>query len=220
MFGLEIRRRPEPDVWKGLAAGVAAGLVATAVMTTFQNVWKEVSKTMTAEKGEEESGGAGDGSTKKGERKGDATKDPGSRSAAASKGQGKESSKESSSGGDQEGANATEVVASKISEEVFDHELAKKEKEQAGLAVHYGFGTVIGAAYGVAAELLPPVTAGAGAIYGATVWLGADETVLPILGLAKGPTEYPASMHAYGLAAHLVYGVTAEMVRRMVRHVL
>lgn len=117
-------------------------------------------------------------------------------------------------------SNPTVTVASRISEGAFGHRLAGEEKEMAGLAVHYSFGTLIGALYGVAAELLPPVTAGAGSLYGAGVWLGADEGTLPALGLSKPPSAYPPSTHAYGLAAHLVYGVTAELVRRVVRPIL
>jgi hypothetical protein len=194
-------------------------------MTTFQNVWKEVSKTMTPGDGGRD-GAAGDegGSTS---AKRSNAKNPGSRSdarstatkrgAAARKGSQHSSGKKEQEEGD---GNTTEVVAEKISEAVFSHHLAGEEKELSGKAVHYGFGTMIGGAYGIAAELLPPVTTGAGALYGAGVWLGVDETVLPVLGLSKGPTEYPVSIHAYGLAAHVVYGVTAEVVRRMVRHVL
>jgi hypothetical protein len=43
---------------------------------------------------------------------------------------------------------------------------------------------------------------------------------VPLLGLAKGPTEYPVSTHAYALASHLVYGMTAEMSRRALRRVM
>jgi len=43
---------------------------------------------------------------------------------------------------------------------------------------------------------------------------------LPLLGLSKGPTEYPLSIHVYALASHFVYGLTAEAVRRAVRNAL
>ena len=74
--------------------------------------------------------------------------------------------------------------------------------------------------YGAAAEVFPEVTAGAGLPYGAVVWLGADEGVVPLLGLSKAPNEYPVSTHAYALASHLVYGLTTEIVRRGVRNIL
>ena len=66
----------------------------------------------------------------------------------------------------------------------------------------------------------PEVTAGAGLPFGTAFWLVADETAVPLLGLAKGPTEYPVSTHVYALASHLVYGLTAELVRRVVCNML
>jgi len=36
----------------------------------------------------------------------------------------------------------------------------------------------------------------------------------------KGPTVYPISTHAYALASHLVFGLTAEVVRSTVRRAL
>jgi len=64
------------------------------------------------------------------------------------------------------------------------------------------------------------VTAAAGVPFGAVFWLTADEAAVPLLGLAKAPTEYPVSTHVYALASHLVYGLTAELVRRTVRDAL
>jgi putative membrane protein len=74
--------------------------------------------------------------------------------------------------------------------------------------------------YGALAEVTPQVTAAGGLPFGAGFWLLADEISVPLLGLSKGPTEYPVSTHVYALASHLVYGVTAELGRRAVRNVL
>jgi putative membrane protein len=115
---------------------------------------------------------------------------------------------------------ATVETAKVISKEVFGHELQESEKESAGAAVHYAFGTVTGGLYGALAEVTPQVTTATGLPFGAAFWLIADEITVPLLGLSKGPTEYPASTHAYALASHLVYGVTAELGRRAVRQVL
>jgi hypothetical protein len=124
-------------------------------------------------------------------------------------------------GGDvQEQDDATVETAKVISTKVFGHELQESEKESAGAAVHYAFGTVTGGLYGALAEVTPQVTAAAGLPFGAAFWLVADEITVPALGLSKGPTEYPVSTHAYALASHLVYGVTAELSRRAVRQVL
>lgn len=121
---------------------------------------------------------------------------------------------------DQADDNAAERVASAISETVFDRELTEGEKEKAGAAVHYGFGISTGAIYGAAAEVAPSVTACSGLVFGAAVWLVADEAVVPALGLSKPPTQYPLSIHAYALSSHLVYGLTSEVVRRAARRIM
>lgn len=108
-------------------------------------------------------------------------------------------------------------AASAISEGLFNHKLTESEKRIAGPAVHYSLGAGVGGLYGVAAEIVPEVTAGAGLPFGAAFWLVVDEGAVPLLGLAKGPTKYPVSTHAYALTSHFVYGLTAELVRRVVR---
>ena len=115
---------------------------------------------------------------------------------------------------------ATVKTASAISEAVFGHSLTVKEKEIAGPIVHYAVGTTAGAVYGLAAEYEPDVTTLAGIPFGAAFWMVVDEGALPLLGLAKGPTAYPISTHAYALASHLVFGLTVEVVRSTVRRAL
>lgn len=115
---------------------------------------------------------------------------------------------------------ATVETAKAISKGVFGHELQESEKKPAGAAVHYAFGAVSGGVYGALAEISPQVTTAAGLPFGAAFWLVADEVTVPLLGLSKGPTEYPVSTHAYALASHLVYGVTTELSRRALRQVL
>lgn len=107
-------------------------------------------------------------------------------------------------------------TASAISEGVFDHKLTESEKQIAGPAVHYALGTGVGGLYGAVAELAPKVTTGAGLPFGAVFWLVVDEGAVPVLGLSKGPTQYPLSTHVYALASHFVYGLTTELVRRVV----
>ena len=112
---------------------------------------------------------------------------------------------------------ATVKAAEKVSQALFDHSLQDGEKGWAGNAVHYTTGGTSGAVYGLVAEFAPAVTVGAGVPFGTAVWLGIDEAAVPLLGLAKGPTEYPVSTHAYALASHFVYGLTTEVVRRALR---
>ena len=112
---------------------------------------------------------------------------------------------------------ATVKAASTVSEKLFGHRLAPSEKQIAGAAVHYAVGATAGIVYGVASEFLPEVTSGFGLAFGTAFWLVIDEGVVPALGLAKRPAEYPLSIHAYALASHLVFGATAEGTRRLLR---
>ena len=177
----------EGDVWKGLAAGLVGGLVASWTMNRFQDVWFK----LTEEFGQaEEHSSARDGGGE---------------------------SQQAQGGGVEQTDDATVKTASAVSEGIFDHKLTKSEKKIAGPAVHYAFGTAVGGLYGAVAEIAPEVTSGAGLPFGAAFWLVADETAVPLLGLSKGPTAYPIGTHAYALASHFVYGLTAEAVRRAVR---
>jgi Protein of unknown function (DUF1440) len=183
--------RDEADVWKGLVAGLAGGLVASWTMNRFQAVWSRVAEGF--------------------------EKPHGAQSMKPSEGQGAGQTSEEDK---EEQDDATVKAARAVSEGIFGHELEESEKEAAGAVVHYAFGTAVGGLYGAVAELSPEVTTGAGVPFGAAFWLVADETAVPLLGLAKGPTEYPVSAHVYALASHLVYGLTAEFVRRTVRDAL
>ena len=184
----------EGNVVKGLAAGIIGGLVASAVMNEFQ---KFLSKKML---GEERSHGAQ--SLQQG---------------APRRGAGRMLEKHGKEDSDDD---AAERLANTISVGIFDHELTKREKDISGTAFHYAYGTSMGAVYGAAAEVLPHATTGRGLPYGALIWVGADEGIVPLLGLSKTSAEYPLSIHASALASHLVYGLTVEIVRNAVRKAL
>jgi putative membrane protein len=112
---------------------------------------------------------------------------------------------------------ATVVVAEAISSKVFHHQLTPQEKQPAGQAVHYAYGSGAGALYGAAAEIMPSVTAGHGTLYGTGLWFAGDEVAVPLLRLSEPPTQTPATTHVYALASHLVYGLTLETVRSVLR---
>lgn len=185
------RGEAAPDVWKGLAAGLIGGLVASWSMNQFQAAWTK------AAEGFEKPHGAQSMQPSEGEN------------ASNASGESKEQQDD-----------ATVKAARAISEGVFGYELKDSEKRAAGAAVHYAFGAATGGLYGAVAEVVPSVTTAAGLPFGTAFWLVADETAVPLLGLSKGPREYALSTHAYALASHLVYGLTAELTRRAVRHAL
>lgn len=178
--------RDVKNVWKGLAAGLIGGLVASWTMNRFQDGWSRLAQ---------------------GNRTSPRAQGPLSNHLECD-----ERAEASSEPED----DTTVRTASAISEGVFDHKLTQREKKIAGPAVHYALGTGVGGLYGAVAEVAPKVTTGAGLPFGAVFWLVVDEGAVPILGLSKGPTQYPPSTHVYALASHFVYGLTTELVRRAV----
>ena len=116
----------------------------------------------------------------------------------------------------EEGEPATSRAADAVAEVVTGAPLPEDEKPFGGQAVHYALGVLLGAAYGVAAEFRPSVTAGFGTVFGAGTALLLDEGAVPAVGLGGAPWEGPVSTHVYAFASHTVFGVTAEAVRRAV----
>lgn len=176
---------------KGLAAGFAAGIAAAWVMNQFQSMLADVMR------GPEKPHGA-------------QTLQEGSPHHGIAR-------ELQEQGTDENEDNAAIRAGTAMAELVADKKLTRSEKQVAGAVAHYAMGAVSGAIYGVAAEIVPPSTAGVGLPFGAVVWLSADEAIVPALGLSKGPSEYPLSTHAYALASHLVFGASTELVRRAVR---
>lgn len=178
------------NLWKGAAAGLAAGLAGTWVMTQFQNLSGKLEKVLESDDPKDPQHAADRGKPESGERR------------------------------EEEEDDATVKAADAISRGLFHRELTREEKKKAGPALHYGFGTLTGVAYGALAEVAPAVTRGAGVPFGTAVWLGADEIAVPAFRLAGPPTSHPPSVHARALAAHWVYGLTTETVRRLLRRAL
>lgn len=117
----------------------------------------------------------------------------------------------------QEGS--TEVVARHLAQAA-GKEIPPESKKQAGQAVHFSFGTLMGIAYGVTAEFLPEISSGGGTAFGTMLFLGADEVAVPALRLAPPPTETAPTDHLQHWAAHVVYGGTLELARGILRRLL
>jgi uncharacterized membrane protein YagU involved in acid resistance len=91
------------------------------------------------------------------------------------------------------------------------------EKEPASYIVHFAFGTLMGAIYGISTEYLPVANLGYGLLHGIGLWGGADALAVPALGLSSPVTERSGGELAYEVLAHAVYGVSSEGARRLVR---
>jgi putative membrane protein len=115
---------------------------------------------------------------------------------------------------------STVKVADRISRATTDHELPQEQKQTAGNAVHYGFGTLMGGVYGTLSCLLDEAPFGTGILFGMGLWLAADEFVLPYLNLSKRPQEKDLKEHLYEASMHAVYGLTLDAVNQLRRKVV
>jgi putative membrane protein len=88
---------------------------------------------------------------------------------------------------------------------------------EAGPIVHYTFGAIAGGLYGGLAEYSSVVTSGFGTSFGGILFSVADFLAVPAV---NPPMDQPASAQASPFAAHFVYGVSTELVRRMLRMLL
>jgi putative membrane protein len=180
------------NVCRGMVAGMLAGCAASWLMTTLGNTGKAQAKPQ-SQRGRGESGRGTHQSSarrKASENGGVAVEEP------------------------------TVATAQVVARKMFERELSSDEKRIAGPAVHFAYGSLVGALYGGVAEILPSVGAGLGLPFGAALWLLGDEIAVPALGLGKSPAEITPDKHADALASHFVYGITTDVLRRVLRHVV
>ena len=111
---------------------------------------------------------------------------------------------------------STQRAADSVAKALTGSDLADADKPLAGQAAHYALGISLGVAYGIAAAFRPFVTVGSGAAMGVAVATLLDEGVVPAMGFGKAPWKTSASSHFYSYASHLVFGVSAELVRSQV----
>lgn len=185
------RRRHKPNVVRGVVTGIAAGIAATLIMDQFQKLTSAGKKAA-----EKQIRLARHESEEAIER---------------------DQQQKEQEAGKQEGS--TEKVARKIAE-VAGKEIPPDEKKKAGQAVHYAFGTLMGAFYGVTAELVPEVTTGGGTAYGTLLFLAADEVAVPTFQLSPPATQTAPTDHLQHWAAHVVYGGSLELIRSLLRKLM
>jgi uncharacterized membrane protein YagU involved in acid resistance len=123
--------------------------------------------------------------------------------------------------GQESGEDATMKTADAIVSTVTGgRHLTFEQRQKGSPVVHYAFGAIMGGVYGALAEASPAATAGFGTAFAGALFAGADLVAVPALHLSASPAEVPASTLVTPFAAHLVYGVATEGVRRLVRAIL
>jgi hypothetical protein len=94
-------------------------------------------------------------------------------------------------------------------------DLTDDQAQSGGRLGHYATGTALGLFYALAAEREPRIASAAGLPLALGTMVLLDEVAVPAAGLGAPPTEAPASSHLLSLGSHLVFGVVAEGVRRL-----
>ena len=112
------------------------------------------------------------------------------------------------------------ILADQANMELRGEHLDEEETTVAEQAIHWTFGTTTGAVYGLTAEATDAVTTGYGIPFGMLLWAGTHATTVPALGLEDNPIEKDPKYALSEFAGHLLYGLTAEVVRRGVRSVM
>ena len=95
----------------------------------------------------------------------------------------------------------------------YGRSLTKQQALRIALLLHYGFGATAGAAYGIVAQKFPSARAGYGTAFGIALWAVGDELAMSVSGLSDPRTKSGLS-HGSALFAHLLFGVTVELIRR------
>jgi hypothetical protein len=100
-----------------------------------------------------------------------------------------------------------------LSRVLLRREISETAAARAGIALHYSYGAIVGAAYAVSAQRLPQIREGFGAGFGALLWLAGDEIPIAALGISE-PRSKSAASHAAALSAHLIFGAVLEAMVR------
>lgn len=116
---------------------------------------------------------------------------------------------------------ATMKVADAVAATVTGGQHLTYEQEQTGgPIVHYAFGALAGGVYGGLAEYSELTRSGFGTTFGSALFTIADLLAVPALHLSPPVDQQPKAVLATPFTAHIVYGVTTELVRRIVRNLL
>jgi uncharacterized membrane protein YagU involved in acid resistance len=90
-----------------------------------------------------------------------------------------------------------------------NRELSEAQIQNLALLLHFGYGAVTGAVFGLVAPRQRGAAMGAGALFGLGVWTVSYLGWLPALGVRHSPRWDPPARTKLMIASHLVWGVAA-----------
>lgn len=111
------------------------------------------------------------------------------------------------SGGTEQEEPTTNKVATRVLNKAGVRYPSRKVRNVGGQVVHWTYGAAWGALAGLARSAGVRLAFAGGQPLGAGLWAAGDVWLLYKIGLARHPREYPKSVHAQALGAHLAYGL-------------
>ncbi len=112
------------------------------------------------------------------------------------------------------------VMVSRLLEYLSGSPLAPEKVTLAVQSLHWSFSIAVSALYGAIVEIFPKAKIGWGLGYGLVLLLLTHETTLPWFGFSLPWSEIPLKEHLSEIFTHAIFGVSVEMVRRIVRPLL
>ena len=91
-------------------------------------------------------------------------------------------------------------------------QLPQKQQYVVGRSIHYFMGIAPGALYALKRDRFRQLGLWRGPLYGLSLFISFDEVIVPALGFASRPAAYPWQAHARGFIAHLILGLTTDVV--------
>lgn len=111
----------------------------------------------------------------------------------------------------EEGEPSTVALGRKAHETITGDEPSSEEKKTLSHTVHWTYGSMMGGVYGVLRGPTGGADLSGGTAYGTALWAVGDELMVPLLGLAKGPTAFPMKQHVHRFGAHIAYGTATAL---------
>lgn len=112
------------------------------------------------------------------------------------------------------------VMVSRLVEYLSGSPLTPDKVTLAVQSFHWGFSIAVCAVYGAIVEIFPRAKIGYGIGFGLVLLLLTHESTLPYFGFSLPWNEIPLKEHLSEIFTHVLFGVSVEMVRRLVRPML
>lgn len=105
-------------------------------------------------------------------------------------------------------------LVERVAAGVLETDISAETKQTASQAIHWGYGALWGAIFGIVQSSLRIPLLVHGTIFGGLVAAVAS-TVVPAMGLAPSPREQPKTMSAMQFVNHLIFGWAVALTFRV-----